>query len=484
MNRRQFMGGAAASALCPLRSTFAAGGSTDSNGGPLVASSNGRYFINQPTAKPWLLLGDAAWNLPMISLVEAEYYIANRAALGFNAIMWTFTVDKYLSNPSPTYAAYGGVSPFTGAKVTTPNATYFNRMLRLVQMCQEHGVVAILNPYETGSGLADLTAAGASGCYAYGKYLGNLLKKERNVFWQLGNDYGYYNGTNAHVMIALAHGISSAMPDAPMTIEIFVPKGNGTPSTTFNEPYFNFMTCNGAYSYGPTYGYTLIAYNNPSVRFGGVAGTNKRPPVPVIFLEGTYEYEHLGDADPGLPITVRKEFWWSILSGACGGIYGNGYIWPFGLTGGSNISVAGGEGGKAGGWKDNLTTNGARNLRIWKDFFESIPWYDLVPDQTHVIGVSGYGTPALDGAFASNDYVTLAATANGRCAVAYFPQGGSNRFTVALGSFAGPLAAKWIDPTTGGMTTIGTFPNGGSHDFAPPGKNAAGDPDWALLLTA
>jgi hypothetical protein len=487
MNRRKFIGGVAASALPSPRSAFAAGGSTESDAGsagPLVVSSNGRYFINQPAGKPWLMLGDAAWNLPMLSPQDAEYYIANRAALGFNAIMWTFTVDAYAANPSPIYAAYGGLSPFTGAKVTTPNATYFDRMLRLVQICQKHGVIAILDPYETGSGLPDLTAAGASGCYAYGKYVGSILKNQPNVFWQLGNDYGFYNGTNTHVMIALARGILSAMPSAPMTIEIFVPKGIGTPSTTFHERYFNFMTCNGVYTYGPTYGYTLVAYNNSSVRFEGVAGTNNAPPVPVVFLEGSYEYEHLGIADPGLPITVRKQFWWSILSGACGGIYGNGYVWPFGLTGGSNISVTGGEGGKAGSWKDNLTTAGVKNLQIWKAFFESLPWYDLVPDQTHVIGVAGYGTPALTGPFASNDCVTLAATANGRCAAVYFPQGGSNRLTVALGGFAGPVTAKWVDPTTGGMTTIGTVPNRGSHDFAPSGNNAARDPDWALLLTA
>ena len=140
--------------------------------------------------------------------------------------------------------------------------------------------------------------------------------------------------------------------------------------------------------------------------------------------------------------------------------------------------------GKAGSWKDNLTTAGVKNLQIWKAFFESLPWYDLVPDQTHVIGVAGYGTPALTGPFASNDCVTLAATANGRCAAVYFPQGGSNRLTVALGGFAGPVTAKWVDPTTGGMTTIGTVPNRGSHDFTPSGNNAARDPDWALLLTA
>ena len=83
----------------------------------------------------------------------------------------------------------------------------------------------------------------------------------------------------------------------------------------------------------------------------------------------------------------------------------------------------------------------------------------------------------------SGTYVTLGATADGHYAIAYFSLGSASTLTVALSGFAGTVTAKWFDPTNGAYTSIGTFPNSGSHNFTPRGKNNAGDPDWVLLLT-
>ena len=87
------------------------------------------------------------------------------------------------------------------------------------------------------------------------------------------------------------------------------------------------------------------------------------------------------------------------LSGQTGQIYGNGYVWGFEINGGSNIYYSTGVGGATGSWKANLHTTGAADLLRWKNFFTSIPWWELVPDQTHVVGMSGYGTPKFSGLF-------------------------------------------------------------------------------------
>ena len=69
-------------------------------------------------------------------------------------------------------------------------------------------------------------------------------------------------------------------------------------------------------------------------------------------------------------------------------------------------------------------------------------------------------------------------------AVIYTPV--SHTLTIAMGSFAGPVTARWYDPTANTFTNIAgsPFPNSGIHNFTTPGNNSAGDPDWVLLLQA
>ncbi len=48
------------------------------------------------------------------------------------------------------------------------------------------------------------------------------------------------------------------------------------------------------------------------------------------------------------------------------------------------------------------------------------------------------------------------------------------------------MKAQWFDPTDGRLKPVqaDALPNHGSHEFAPPEKNASGDGDWVLLLEA
>ena len=86
----------------------------------------------------------------------------------------------------------------------------------------------------------------------------------------------------------------------------------------------------------------------------------------------------------------------------------------------------------------------------------------------------------------SDNYVALAATADGTTAGAYFSQGSSQTLTVNMAKFAGAVTAKWFDPTNSVYTTILDLPfsNTGTHNFSPSSKNNVSDPDWVLLLSA
>jgi len=55
---------------------------------------------------------------------------------------------------------------------------------------------------------------------------------------------------------------------------------------------------------------------------------------------------------------------------------------------------------------------------------------------------------------------------------------------VTLDRFAGKVSASWFDPTTGDTRAASAAPLSprGAHTFSPPGRNAAGDADWVLML--
>jgi len=53
-----------------------------------------------------------------------------------------------------------------------------------------------------------------------------------------------------------------------------------------------------------------------------------------------------------------------------------------------------------------------------------------------------------------------------------------------MARLSGPAKAEWYDPTNGAVQAIdgSTLANHGIREFAPPGRNAAGESDWVLVL--
>ena len=240
---------------------------------------------------------------------------------------------------------------------------------------------------------------------------------------------------------------------------------------------FGSKGINGSYTYGPTYGYTGVAYSGSGTSFRGVAGTNLASPCPVILLEANYIGENLvGDGSSA--ITYRRQPWWLILAGGLGGyIFGTAWTWKFPL-----------------GWQSHMT-DGVSDVQTWLAFLKSIDWWTLQPDFGRALataGSTGWNTASLVGtgrAYNWDAYISQAAdslTGGAHLSVAYFSQGSAQSLTVRMNQFAGPVTAKWVDPASGSSSTISgsPFTNSGTHPFSPSGNNSAGDPDWVLLLTA
>jgi Protein of unknown function (DUF4038)/Putative collagen-binding domain of a collagenase len=472
---------------------------------PLSISANGRYLITASGA-PFLMVADSCQGGAIESVADFTYYCQQRAAQGFNTIQFDLIATGYVGNPDGiNYTTRDGIPPFTGAKVTTPNPTYFARMVQFVQIMRQNGLAAWLNPYETGAGgtgQTDLNDAGAAACKAYGQYIANLLLGYSNVMWHFGNDFQadhrpsklrdyirlaksylrlHQRSTNDASVQALIDGIKSVAPNQLRGGELCFAIGTEGVSTfddaKFLPPYQNI---NAAYTYAPVYAEVLRTYNNSSVNFGGFgAGTNTTPPCPTIMVESDYEWDN-NNGDPGIPVNMRRILWWTYLSGACGYVYGMHFTaTTFIVSGSAPVS---GYNTTTPLWKDNLNSPGIIAFGVLIKLFNMIEWWNLVPDQNHMVGTTGFGTPAATGTYQTNGYVTVSATPDGTLALAYFPQGSNSTLTVAMSTFAASVTGRWLDPTNGSYTNMGTFSNTGIRNFSLPGDNAGGDPDWVLML--
>jgi hypothetical protein len=226
-------------------------------------------------------------------------------------------------------------------------------------------------------------------------------------------------------------------------------------SSSLDDPsWAPIISLNAVYTYYPTYAKVLDAYNQTSA-------------LPVFLAEANYEFENNNNIDLGTPAILRRQQYWSMLSGATGHLYGNHYTWQF-------IS----------GWKSQLDTLGAAQMAYLKALFEPRAWYELTPDQAHTVVTAGYGTFADRGSIGANDYVTAARTPSGKLVMAYVPS--ARTVTVDMSQLSGLVTARWYDPAAGTFKSIADspFPNAGPRNFDTPGPNADNDGDWVLVLEA
>jgi hypothetical protein len=419
---------------------------------PLKLSSNRRYLVDQ-RGRPFMIVGDSPQAMiGNLTLQDAATFIADRKAAGFNSLLVDLLCAKY-TGCRDDGSTIEGVKPFTTpGDLSTPNPAYFARAEKFIRLAASAGMVVFLDPIETGGWLGTLKSNGAAKDYAYGRFLGRRFKSLPNIVWMSGNDFQTWSDpADDAVVLAVARGIRSVGTSQLQTIEL-----NFLVSASRDDPRWQpIVGLDAAYTYAPTYAEVLKEYN-------------RRPSVPVFMVEAGYEFEQNSAAiSPGEPATLRRQEYWSMLSGATGQFYGNHYTWQF-----------------ADGWKEKLDTPGSTQIGYLVKLFSGRPWYRLVPDQTHKLVTDGYGTSSSTGPVDSSDYVTTAVTPDGTLAISYLPAGGT--ISVDLGRLAGPVNAQWYDPSNGSYEPVSgsPFPNSGRVDFTSPGKNADGDTDWVLVLTA
>ena len=231
---------------------------------------------------------------------------------------------------------------------------------------------------------------------------------------------------------ALARGLREANPSALFT-------AHAAPGVSAIEEYgFLGLDLNTTYTYDIVHKKLLEDYH-------------RRPVMPFILVETTYEGEHEATS-----LQIRRQAYWALLSGAAGQCYGNRPVWAFDP-----------------GWKEALNAPGALDMARVKRLFDRIPWYDLEPDDTHAVVRRGLGEEN------GMDRLSAARTHDRRLLADYLPS--RREIEVSLGQLSGSrFACQWYNPRSGKLDSreiIAEQAAEGKLQLTPTSEG-----DWVLLL--
>jgi hypothetical protein len=445
---------------------------------PLKASSNGRYLVDQSGA-PFLAVGEGSAQMLFERVPSVvTTYLADRAAHGFNAL-WIHLLVNNQDGGNPNGATDDGIAPFTGTinsgtcdggpcyDLGTPNPAYFARVDQIVNIAAADGMVVFMDTLENDSYLQLFELNGGTKVTAWAQYIVNRYQSFNNIVFVTGNDFQTWNSSQTwqafdgtystdnqlaqDIMSTIAASDSRHLQTTELNYNL-----SGSLDDSLLVPYTNMA---GAYTYYPAY-YEVLQEYDSSART-----------VPVWLEETYYEGVSYGNLTPNVAtnLMLRKMPYWTVLAGGLAGYFYGSEYYSF-----------------PPGWQTAIDTTAVTEFGYWKALLTSLPWYNLVPDQTHSIVTSGYGTPSGNGNgnIQSDNYVTTAGTPDGSLVVAYLPA--STTITVNMSKLGGAVTAQWYDPTNGTYASVNgsPFSNTGTQNFTSPGNNSAGDPDWVLILTA
>jgi hypothetical protein len=189
----------------------------------------------------------------------------------------------------------------------------------------------------------------------------------------------------------------------------------------------------------------------------------KYPVKPFVLGESQYEGEDLVSYKPQTAVeVVRRQAYWSVLSGGCGHAYGS-WNWPVNKD-----------------WRKVEEDYGAWDMLHVKQFFESLDWTKLEPDiENKLIGNDA-------GTYGRTDYAVASISKDKRFAIIYIPPSETKERKLELNmhQLSGPVSASWYHPANGKYTPVrkSLIPNKGKFTFITPGDNGEESYDWILLL--
>ncbi|MEW9613895.1 DUF4038 domain-containing protein [Shinella sp. S4-D37] len=405
---------------------------------PLAIAPDGRY-LQDNAGKPFLITGDSAWSMiAELSPDEAEFYIADRKARGFNTLLVSLIEHQFARNAPRNIE---GDAPFLEpGNFAKPNDRYFAAAERILDKALAADMLVLLVPAYMGANggpqgwYGEMAAAGPDALKAYGRYLGKRFARYPNIVWVQGGDY---DPPDKALVEALAAGIEETSPGALQTV-------HGIRDTVTDVFWGDagWLKLDTVYTYEDTATATLARYRSGPRR-------------PFFLIESRYENEHGVGASE-----IRKMAYGALLSGASGQVYGNNPVWHFS---GPGLFDAPSD------WRKALASDGAQSIGHLAGLFADLDWWRLRP--ATAFGAKGLPTATAISALAED----------GSFAVAYLYDATSVEIDRREITAVDPIV-EWYDPSTGRLRLSATL---GADDrtLHPPSlHNASGARDWLLLV--
>ncbi len=414
---------------------------------PVKISKDNRYFVDSKN-QPFFYQACTGWELlSKLTREETEMYLKNRAEKGFNTIQVTllpWEVDLVNRYEEP---AFIDKNPFG-----QPNEKYFEHVDWVLEKAKELGIQLGINVFWLRNNWRKHSTI--ENARTFGEFVAKRFLKHDNIMWFTGGDI------NPMEHLASQKALSE-------TIHRFDNKhllsyhggrysdGSSTSSSALfhREPWHDY---NMGYCYDPLH----CPRHDPYAYVQFIHSWNLKPTKPVILGESFYEdlanYTFKNN-DEQLH-AVRRNPLWAITSGAKGHAVGHSRIYPF-----------------AEGWENALEEPNSIMVKNLSRLMVEIPWWTLVPDQYHEVGINGFGN------FGGEHYISMAYDPKGKLALAYFPNKG--KLTVDMSKFSGKTKARWIDLASGDSITVGDdLPTKGTFIFSSPGLKADGYDDYILVI--
>jgi hypothetical protein len=348
-------------------------------------------------------------------------------------------IEHEFSSQTPRYRNAEGNVPFAPmTNFSSRVEAYWQLVDYIISGANQRGIVCIVHPAYLGFGggsqgwTAEVLAETNANLQNYGAWLANRYNGQ-GVIWCLGGDYagGQHPGLLAKQW-NIAQGIRSVDAAAVITAH-----GARTESAYSKWSSFSGLNLNNIYSDGVEYTHAAVEYARPG-------------PLPFFLIEGYYDGESASAAD------CRRQAYASVLSGACGHLFGNNPIWGFGepnFNGGAGAAAA---------LNSSLSTTATQQMRHVKTLFSAHSWWKLEPRTGTQLVTTGLGSGA--------GRICPALANDGSFAMIWTT--GSN-FTVNMTALApASVRARWFDTINGTYSAVvgSPFSNAGARAFTSPGE--------------
>lgn len=449
---------------------------------PLQLSSNHRYLIGQNN-QPFRIQSDAVWLMSVrADSADIDTYIADRQARGFNTFILMNMVHQGAgswTNGSEPQNSFGE-NPFnTTGNFSTPNDAYFDFIEEIIDKAAAAGMLVLWFYTYLGYGggndgwWSEVNSGSntQSVCFAWGQYLGTRFGAKQNLILMVAGDYD----------IPVDGSTPSGEGRTRVRQILLGLRDAGAEQLAGSEwgPFDTLVTDQAGFTYGPDLSYDMQlntfyghgpGQNGQTFTTAREAWTNT-PTLPAWIQEPIYENNAFSPIASDAPAMRRMAYWAITSGGTAGSCFGTENVWQFYAS-----------------WESSLNSEGSQSKQHEFALFQSLPWWEMVPDGT----ASGFLGRELvvSNKGSGNTTITACATATGTWLLAYVPSDGgtsTRSFSIDCRSQSGSSRARWFNPTTGVYTDItgGSYSianSDGSHAFTTPGDNGESENDWMLVL--